>query len=58
MVSDGSLGRGGSAVKRTPEGEGGRKETKERGREEKERGKEKPKSGILVCPMMKSVTSH
>ena len=38
MVSDGSLGRGGSAVKRTPEGEGGRKPRKE-GEKERRRGR-------------------
>ena len=37
MASDGLLGRGGSAVKRTPEKEGGRKQGR---REAKEGGKE------------------
>ena len=44
MASDGLLGRGGSAVKRTPEREGARKE----GRKEREEEREGENRGILL----------
>lgn len=49
MVSDGSLGRGGSAVKRTPEGPGREEGKKKEGEKERKGGRRSLK--VVFCSL-------